>query len=87
MEKLEGENKWRWLEQGVQAAPDQMGCRCCAVGHGKTFPPRGSLPGGDRSDSSRPSSSDPNSLLFLRFYLFIFRERGKEVERGREISM
>ena len=37
---------------------------------------------------SSPSWSDLELLtlfVFLRFYLFIFRERGKEGERGREI--
>ena len=28
-----------------------------------------------------------STLLFLRFYLFIFRERGKEEKKGRETSM
>ena len=29
----------------------------------------------------------PLLLFFVRFYLFIFRERGRDRERGREISM
>ena len=35
----------------------------------------------------RPPSFLPSFLPSLRFYLFIFRERGRDRERGREISM